>query len=104
MSKAKISFKDETRGEWGKALENFQKHCAQEPNDLRSRQKVAELLERLGRKEKAIQEYRKVAETYGEEGFLLQTIAVNKIILRMDPSLLEIFSQNKTEKVTEAMV
>ncbi len=110
MSKAKMSFKDEaqralSRGEWSKALENFQKHCAQEPKDLRSRQKVAELLERLGRKGEAIQEYRKVAETYAEEGFLLQAISINKIILRMDPSLKDVnerLAQLYTEKYQEA--
>ena len=110
MNKAKVSCKEEAqralaRGEWNKALESFQKHCAQEPSDLRSRQKVAELLERLGRKVEALQEYRKVAETYAEEGFLLQAISVNKIILRMDPSLTDInnrLAQLYTEKYQEA--
>jgi len=110
MSKARVSFKDEaqralSRGEWSKALENFRKHCAGEPQDLRSRLKVAELLERLGRKEEAIQEYGKVAETYAEEGFLLQAISVNKIILRMDPSRKGVndrLAQLYTEKYQEA--
>jgi cAMP-dependent protein kinase regulator len=110
MNKAKVSCKEEAqralaRGEWNKALESYQKHCAQEPSDLRSRQKVAELLERLGRKVEALQEYRKVAETYAEEGFLLQAISVNKIILRMDPSLTDInnrLAQLYTEKYQEA--
>jgi cAMP-dependent protein kinase regulator len=110
MNKAKVSHKEGAqralaRGEWSKALESFQKHCAQEPSDLRSRQKVAELLERLGRKVEAIQEYRKVAEAYAEEGFLLQAISVNKIILRMDPSLKDVndrLAQLYTEKCQEA--
>ena len=110
MSKARVSFKDEaqralSRGEWSKALENFQTHCAEEPQDLRSRLKVAELLERLGRKEEAIQEYGKVAETYAEDGFLLQAISVNKIILRMDPSRKGVndrLAQLYTEKYQEA--
>jgi cAMP-dependent protein kinase regulator len=91
MSKEKVSFKEEaqrafSKGDWVKALDYFQKHCSQEPKDLRSRQKVAELLERLGRKEGAIREYQRVAKSYAEDGFLLQAISVNKIILRMDPS------------------
>ena len=81
MSKEKLSWKEEaqralSKGDWKKALESFQKHCAQEPTDLRSRVKAAELLERLGRKKEAIGEYRKVAETYAEEGFLLQAISI----------------------------
>jgi len=91
MSREKISFKKEaqealSRGEWRKALECFQNHCAQEPGDLRSQLKVAELLERLGQKKEAVQMYRKVAEAYAQDGFLLQSISINKMILRVDPS------------------
>jgi len=91
MNREKMSFKKEaqealSRGEWRKALEYFQNHCAQEPEDLRSQVKVAELLERLGQKKEAIQMYRKVAEAYAQDGFLLQAISINKMILRIDPS------------------
>jgi len=91
MNREKISFKKEaqqalSRGEWRKALECFQNHCAQEPEDFRSQLKVAELLERLGQKKEAVQMYRKVAEAYAQDGFLLQAISINKMILRIDPS------------------
>jgi CRP-like cAMP-binding protein len=91
MNKEKRSFKGEaqralSRGEWKKALECFQMHCAQEPEDLRSRLKVAELMERLGQKKEAAQMYRKVAEAYAQDGFLLQAISIHKMILRIDPS------------------
>jgi CRP-like cAMP-binding protein len=91
MNKEKMTFKEEaqqalSRGEWRRALECFQNHCAQEPEDLRSQLKVAELLERLGQKKEAVQMYRKVAEAYAEDGFLLQAISINKMILRIDPS------------------
>ncbi|NWF92547.1 MAG: cyclic nucleotide-binding domain-containing protein [Syntrophaceae bacterium] len=87
----KVSFKARaqqalSRGDWRKALENFQKHSALAPEDLRSRLKVAELLERLGRKKEAAGVYRQVAEAYARDGFLLQAISVNKMILRVDPS------------------
>jgi cAMP-dependent protein kinase regulator len=66
---------------------------------------MAEVLDRLGRKEEAIQEYRKVAEGYATEGFLLQAISVNKIILRINPSLKDVndrLAQLYTEKYQEA--
>jgi len=75
-----------SRGEWRKALECFQIHCGQEPEDLRSQLKAAELLGRLGQKKEAIQMYQKVAEAYAQDGFLLQAISINKMILRMDPA------------------
>jgi len=110
MSKGKLSFKEEalralSKGESGKALDHFQKHCSQEPGDLRSRFKMAEVLERLGREEEAVQEYRTVAEGYATEGFILQAISVNKIILRINPSLKEVndrLAQLYTEKFQEA--
>ena len=109
MNKGKISFKEEaqralSRGEWKKALETFQRHCAQDPEDLRSRVKVAELLERLGQRKEAIQAYRNVAEAYAQDGFLLQAISMSKIILRIDPSLKDVndwLAQLYTEKVQE---
>jgi cAMP-dependent protein kinase regulator len=110
MSKGKVSYKEEalralSKGEWGRALDSFQKHCSHEPSDLRSRLKMADVLERLGRKEEAVQEYRKVAESYATEGFILQAISVNKIILRINPSLKDVngrLAQLYTEKYQEA--
>jgi cAMP-dependent protein kinase regulator len=110
MSKGKVSYKEEalralSKGEWSRALDHLQKHCSQEPSDLRSRLKMAEVLERLGRKEEAVQEYRKVAESYATEGFILQAISVNKIILRINPSLKDAtdrLAQLYTEKYQEA--
>ena len=36
---------------------------------------------------KAIEEYTKVADNYAKNGFLVQAIAVNKIITRLNPAL-----------------
>ncbi len=52
--------------------------------------KVGELLERLGRKKEAVEVYREAAEAYAKDGFLLQAISLNKMILRIDPSAQEI--------------
>jgi CRP-like cAMP-binding protein len=93
-----------SRGEWKKALECFQNHCGQEPEDLRSQVKVAELLERLGQKKEAVQAYRKVAEAYAQDGFLLQAISINKMILRIDPTSKDIndrLAQLYAEKTKE---
>jgi cAMP-dependent protein kinase regulator len=99
MNKRKMSFKEEalqalSRGEWKKAFECFRNHCIRRPGDLRSRLKMAELLERLGQREEAVRMYRKVAEAYASDGFILQAISVNKMILRIDPS-----SKNDSERL-----
>jgi CRP-like cAMP-binding protein len=54
---------------------------------------MAELFERLGQKKEAVQWYRKVAEAYTQDGFLLQAISINKIILRIDPSSQDVSDQ-----------
>jgi cAMP-dependent protein kinase regulator len=93
-----------SRGEWGKALRHLQDYCAEDSADLRSRLKMAEVLERLGRKEEAVREFRKLAEDFAEGGFLLQAVAVSKIILRIDPSQKDVNQQlahRYTEKVQE---
>jgi CRP-like cAMP-binding protein len=74
------------QGEWKEALEYFRSHCAEHPDDLRSRLKMGELLERLGNKKEAVRVYRDVAEFYCKDGFILQAISLNKMILRIDPS------------------
>ncbi len=109
MNKKGISLKEEaqralSQGNWRKALENFQKHCSQDLEDLRSQLKVAELLERLGRKKEAVQVYRKVAEAYAQDGFLLQAISIDKMILRIDPSskdVNDLLAQLYTKKALE---
>jgi cAMP-dependent protein kinase regulator len=95
MNKTAGSYKGEAqkflaRGDLKKALENYQNHCLLEPDDLHSQVKIGEVLERLGRKEEALEAYRKAAEAYAQDGFLLQAITVNKMILRIDPSLKEV--------------
>jgi cAMP-dependent protein kinase regulator len=95
MNNAQKSHKEEAqgavaRGDLKKALENYQNHFRLEPEDLRSSVKIGELLERLGRKKEAVKAYRGAAEAYAQDGFLLQAISVNKMILRIDPSLKEV--------------
>ena len=92
MNRESRSPKDEayralSKKAWSEALDHFRRHCAHAPDDLRSRLKMGELLERLGRQKEAIEIYEKVAEAYAREGFLLQAISIHKMILRMDPSL-----------------
>ncbi len=95
MNEAKRSLKEKAqraiaKGQWEKAFEPLSKYCCREPKDLRSRLKMANVLERLGRRKEAIQEYRRVAERYAANGLLLQAISINKMILRMNPSLKEV--------------
>ena len=75
-----------SRGNYKKALGEFQRIVQLDPTDLRARLKVGDLLHKLGRSDEAVAQYKQLARQYVEEGFLIQAISLNKIILRIDPS------------------
>lgn len=74
------------KGNYKKALEEFQKITKLEPMDLRARLRVGDLLQKLGRTGEAVAQYKQLTRHYAKEGFLIQAISLNKIILRIDPS------------------
>ncbi|MES0371803.1 MAG: cyclic nucleotide-binding domain-containing protein [Mariprofundaceae bacterium] len=86
-SKAKRALLD---GKYKKALGFFEELYKADPNDLRNHVKLAELREKTGDTEGAIKDYIKIANTYAEQGFVVQAIAINKIILRLDSTKTEV--------------
>jgi len=54
--------------------------------DLRACLRVGDLLQKLGRTSEAVVQYKQLTRHYAKEGFLIQAISLNKIILRIDPS------------------
>lgn len=79
-----------TQGKLDKALEEFRLMAEANPKDYRIRMKVGEVLAKMGKKDEAIKTYEEVAEAYADGGFVVQAIAVNKLILELDPSRQEI--------------
>jgi CRP-like cAMP-binding protein len=75
-----------TRGRWAKALENYRLLETLEPTDGTWAQRAGEMLRRLGRNGEAIDALGRAAATYSRSGFLLKAVAVNKLILDIDPS------------------
>jgi len=53
--------------------------------DIRSWLKLAELYAKTGKTDEALHEYSAIAAKYAEDGFVVQAIAINKIILRLSP-------------------
>ena len=73
------------QGKWEAALSEYQRVAQAAPEDLTSRQKVAELLQRLDRKPQAIEAYAGVALDWAKQGRLLRAIALCKVILQLEP-------------------
>ncbi|MDQ6974572.1 MAG: cyclic nucleotide-binding domain-containing protein [Mariprofundaceae bacterium] len=77
-------------GKYDKALPMFEQLHQKSPKDLRTFVKLAEAREKLGDKKGAVADYIQIAEHYANDGFVVQAIAISKIILRIDPNRTEI--------------
>lgn len=76
-----------TKGDWDKALVELHKlNALLNGKDLRVRMRIAEALARTGKTDDAVKEYMAVADSYAEGGFTAQAIAINKLIVKLDPS------------------
>lgn len=77
-------------GKYKKALEFYEALHKADPGDIRVYVKLAELREKTGDTAGAVKDYVAIANIYAEDGFVVQAIAINKIILRLDPVRTEI--------------
>ncbi len=73
------------KGQIDKAIKDYQQVVAMEPNDIRYRQRLAELLVRDNRKEEAIQQYEDIGKHYADNCYYLKAIAIYKQIQRLNP-------------------
>ncbi|HYH99685.1 cyclic nucleotide-binding domain-containing protein [Hyalangium sp.] len=72
------------KGKLEEALSAFQELVKLAPQEPAHRQKVAEVLQRMGRKPEAIAEYTAAAEAWARTGWLMRAIALCKLILQLD--------------------
>jgi CRP-like cAMP-binding protein len=80
-------------GKYEKELKELEQKVAQDPKNLRLRVRIGDLLEKLGKRTESIEAYHAVAEEYAKSGMLIQAIALNKLILRLDPTKSKIHHQ-----------
>lgn len=73
------------RGQWGPALASYERVLGRECDSPKFLQRVGELRVKLGRRSEAAEVYRQAADAYARSGFLVQAIALQKILLRLDP-------------------
>lgn len=98
-----------TKGQWSLALEAYERAVEKDPDNVQILRRVADLRARLGRSKEAVEAYRKVANVYAETGFLVQAIAIYKILFRLDPAagdvgqkLTELYARRGLTSRTEA--
>ena len=81
--------KYQARGQYDKAIAQYERLVAADKRDVRSLLKIGDLFVRKGDRGSAIDTYGQVAEHYAQQGFFLKAIAVYKQILKLDPSRLD---------------
>lgn len=77
-------------GKLDKALKSFQKLVAAHAEDLRLKLKLGDLYVRRKEIAEAIRVYQEVGAAYVKEKFHLKAIAIYKMILKLNPTLIEI--------------
>jgi cAMP-dependent protein kinase regulator len=93
------------KGNWDKALEAYKGALELAPKDLRLGLKVGDCYRKIGENKMAIKYYDRIAQIYSKEGFVVNAIAVNKLILKLDksfPGIEERLSTLYEEKVKGA--
>lgn len=79
------AYKAQSKGRLDKALKHYQEAIALDRDDLVLRQRAADCLAKLGKTAQAIVAYQGIAGRYALEGMLLKAVAINKVILQLDP-------------------
>ena len=75
-------------------LAELQRRAQKNPHNLNLQIRMADLFIKLGKKDEALEGYRQAAEKYAQKSLVSQAIALNKIILRLDPSQKEVNKVN----------
>jgi tetratricopeptide (TPR) repeat protein len=71
------------KGQFEKAVKEYQRVLEIDPDDVRVLQKLAELYQKMNRKAEAADCFEKVAKTYAAQGFYLKAVALYKQVLKV---------------------
>jgi pilus assembly protein FimV len=78
------------KGQYDKAIKEYQKLLEVDAKDTRILQKVGELFQKKGDNGQAADYFLKVGESYAAEGFFLKAVAVFKQVLKLDDKRIDV--------------
>ncbi|HEX5773751.1 MAG TPA: tetratricopeptide repeat protein, partial [Geomobilimonas sp.] len=78
------------KGQVDRAIKDYEQIVALDPNDIRHRQRLAELLVKVNRKDDAVAEYKAIGKYYSDNTYFLKAIAVFKQIQKLTPADIDI--------------
>jgi cAMP-dependent protein kinase regulator len=90
------------RGQWEKALGEYRDVIKLQPDDVRCILKAGDCARKLDRTTDALNYYNQAAKLFEAEGFVVKAIAVNKVMLGMEPGLEHV--QERLSKLYEARI
>jgi len=79
-----------SKGDLRRAIREYDKVLREDPSDIRTKLKVADLHFRQGEKERAVEAFEDVADFYTSQGFLLKAVAVFKQVQKLKPDDVEV--------------
>jgi len=85
-----LAGKHAKKGKLKEAISEYRKFLAENPQNLHIRSLIGDLYLKAGQKEKAINEFKKMADFYEERGLFSQSLAIHKKINRLEPDNMEI--------------
>jgi pilus assembly protein FimV len=78
------------KGQYDKAIKEYQKLLGADLKDARVQQKLGELYQKKGDNALAADCFLKVAEIHSADGFFLKAVAVYKQVLKLNPALVDV--------------
>lgn len=72
------------KGAYDKAIKTYERILQEDPKDVRVLLKVGELYQKKGDDRMAADAFKRVAETYADQGFFLKSVAVYKQVVKLD--------------------
>ncbi len=81
------------KGRTEQAIKEYEKLLRLNPNDPNTINRIGDLYGRIGKVEKAVELYERIAQHFTEDGFVTKAIAILKKINRIAPDRLDIFEQ-----------
>jgi tetratricopeptide (TPR) repeat protein len=82
-----------SRGKIEAAIKEYRKLLADNPNDISTLNRVGDLYARIHLNSEAIDLFTQIAEQYAGDGFFVKAIAIYKKIIKLDPTLLEVYEK-----------
>ena len=90
-----------SRKEYKKAIDVYRERLTQDSDNVNLRLQLADALLYYNQLPEALKEYRKVASSYGDQGFIVKAIAIYKKMLKLNPGWKEI--ESLLENLSERM-